>query len=318
MKVNTLKISALLLAFVVGSNLFAQVGRYLYPYAEGVVYDNNGHDLTGFAKSNKKETAYKGGKIDEFSGGSWGYLQVTNARVPSINVLPGKDKKAIYSYSDYIDATVALFSTKDGIKGTWWARQCNNPQGPLFYKKVDDEGNLDIPNVRYTDFTREMETKKFTIVEYNDTIYNQRDYDQLLKNYIIIENGLIKDVNDYRTIIDFYNNFLTRFTYVDDPLLENKSFVTFFTAGNNKYVGFFNIVKGKLGGHLQRADIQFEQDKDPFVAYVMKKLTGKVIYIYGDDIFGLEKTFLKYKHSHHDLTFFRRKTDATEKFNKEN
>ena len=311
---NTLKISALLFLSMAAGNSFAQECHNLYPYADGVVYDNNGHDLNGFIKKNKTEAAYVGGKIDEFSGGNWGYIQVNNARVPSISVIPGKERKVVLSYSQIIDATVAITNTKDGLKGTWWTRQSNNPSGPLFYKKVNDEGRLEIPNIRYSDFFKELDIKKMTIVEHYDTTYNQRDYDQLLHNYILVEKGTVKDVNDYKSIIEFYNNFLSKFTNIDDPLLETKSFITFLTVNKTRYLGYFNIVNGKLAGHMELTDLQFEQDKDFLVNNTFKKLTGKTVYVFGDDIFGCEKNLLKYKHMHHGVEMIRNKTDATEKF----
>jgi hypothetical protein len=314
--VNIIKKSAILLLSAITCNSFAQVCHNLYPYAAGAVYDNNGHDLYGFLKRNKADALYKSGKINELSGGTWGYVQIKNARVPSINVIPGKDKRVTLSYSEFIDATLAIYKTSDGPKATWWARQCNNPTGPLFWKKVDDEGKLDVSPVRYTELSRDMDLKKFTVVEYNDSVYNQRDYDQLLKNYILVERDIVKDANDYKGIIEYYNNFLGKFSYTDDPVLMDKSFITFLSGNGARYIGYFNIVNGKLAGHLELADIQYESDKEVLVNRIAKKLTGKTIYVYGDDIFGLEKTFLKYKHSHHDIQIIRRTTDANETFNK--
>lgn len=314
---RSIRISAIALLSLAAGQVSGQVCHNLYPYAAGVVDDNNGHDLFGFLKSNKTEANYKGGKIDDFSGGTWGYIQVNNARVPSINILQDKYKTVVLNHGQAINATVVIAKSKDGIQATWWARQCNNPQGPLFWKKTDDDSKLDPPAVRYGEVTRNLETKKFTIVEYNDSIYNERDYDQLLKNYMLIENGIIKDVNDYKMIVDFYNNFLSKFSYTDDPVLEHKSFVTFLSSGKTRYVGYFNIVNGKLAGHLEVADLQFEDDMTHLVNKVMKKMSSKTVYVYGDDIFGLEKTFLKYKHEHHDITFARRNTNMAETFNKD-
>ena len=315
---NSIKIAAFGLFTVLSGNSFAQERHNLYPYADGVVFDNNGHDLATFIKSNKKETAYKSGKISEFSNNHWGYIEIGNARVPSIDIHPVPDgKKVDLSYSEYIDATLALFNTRDGVKATWWARQANNPVGPVFYKKTHDEGKLDADNVRYEELVSEMATKDFTVVDYNDSVYNTRDFDKLLKNYIVVDNSAVKDVNDYKGIIEFYNNFLTKFTYVEDPLLENKSFITCLTVNNTKYLGYFNVIHNKLSGHLQAADIQFENDKDTLVTHVFKKLTGKTIFVYGDDIFGMEKTLLKYAHLHPALKLIRRRTDTNDKFNKE-
>jgi hypothetical protein len=315
---KTLKVSALLLLLATVTEGTAQVCHNLYPYAEGVVFDNNGHDLAAFIKSNSKDVAFKAGKIRDYSGGKWGYLQVNNARVPSINIHPSLPSHRVdLNHSESINATLALFESGNGIKATWWARQCNNPNGPLFYKKTEDEGKLTVDNVRYGELTKEMDGKSFTLVEYNDTTYNDGDYGLILKNYILLENLAVKDAHDYKTIIDFYNNFLSKFSYTEDPLLENKSFITAFSSGKTRYWGYVNMVNGKLGAHLQVADFQFEKDRDALVENTFHKLTGKSVYIYGDDMFGTEKTILKYGHQHPDLKLTRRKTDTPEKFNKE-
>ncbi len=314
---KTIKLAAFGIFSLVAGTTTAQVCHNLYPYSDGVVYDNNGHDLRGFISSNKKEVTYRAGKINHLSNGHWGYMQVNKSRVPSINIHPTPSgKKVDLSFSEYIDATLALFDTKDGVKATWWARQCNNKQGPLFYKNVEAPGKIDADIVRYEDFKSEYATKDFTIVEFNDSGYNQRDYDQLLKNYIIMENGTVKNESDYKNIIQFYDNFLTKFTYLEDPLLEKKSFITCFKSNDTKYLAYFNIVNGKLAGNLQLADLQFAKDRDTLVANVMSKLTGKEVYVYGDEIFGMEKTLLNYGHTHPALKMIRRRTTDNEKFNK--
>ena len=179
---KTVKISALLLMLASGT-AYAQVCHNLYPYSAGVVGDNNGRDLEGFIKRNKKDAGQRGAAIDEASGGTWGYVQVSNSRVPSQSVQTvGKERKVMLNFSEHIDATVAMYYTKEGVKATWWARQCNNPTGPLFWKKTDNDSKLDAPNGRYTELTREMDLKKFVVVEYNDSTYNQRDYDQIVKS----------------------------------------------------------------------------------------------------------------------------------------
>jgi hypothetical protein len=316
MTTKTIKIAAIGFMSIISSHSFSQIAHNLYPYAEAVVSDNNGRDLVGFVKSNKAEFIAKSAKVNEFSQNKWGYIQVTNSRVPSINIHPtAENKKVDLNYSEMINATVALFGSKDAIKATWWARQANNPEGPVFYKKVKTDVKIDAELVRYEELSSEMYTKDFTIVDYNDSVYNDRDYTKLLKNYVIIDNSVIRDNNDYKGIIDFFNNFLSKFTYTDDPLLEGKSFITCLTIGKTNYIGYFNIINHKLGGHLQIADIKYETDKDLLVNGLIKKLTGKTIYVYGDNIFGLEKTFLKYGHTHPALKLIRRETNSTEKFN---
>lgn len=315
---KSIRLATLGLIGICATTSYAQLTRpvrhNLYPYSDAVVYDNNGRDLVGFIKSNKKETARNGEKISEFSNGKWGYMQVNNAPVPSINIHPtAEGKKVDLSYAESIDATMALFNTKDGVKATWWARQANKPEGAFFSKKVDHA--LDVPLVRYEELMSEMNTKDFTIVDYNDSIYNDKDYDKLLKNYIIVDNSVVKDANDYKPLIEFFNKFLSRFTYVEDPLLESTSYITCVTVNKTKYLGYFNVIQNKLAGHLQVADLQYERDLDTVVTHVFKKLKGKTVYVYGDNIFGLEKALLKYGHLHPALTLVRRTTTGTDKFN---
>ncbi len=295
---------------LLANNSFAQY-RNLYPCGECAVYDNNGNDLNGFIKSNKKELDYLGGKVNDFSGNSWGYLSVKTVKVPSI------DQQRNLNHSEYISTTLALYKAKDGDQATWWGRQANTPKGPLVSKQVADDGQTDMEVTRYNNVTHALEQKKFAIVEYHDNGYNALDYDVLLKNYLLVEHGTIKNIEDYKILIDFYNTFLTKFTYLDDPLLGHKSFITFFTANGTKNMGYFNIVNGNLAGHLENVDIAYEKDKAAHVKNTCQQLTGDVVYVYGDDIYGLEKTFLSYGHEN-KIKLFRRKTDTSKKFNDDN
>jgi hypothetical protein len=295
-----------LLCAATGSS-FAQYHN-LYPCGECAVSENNGSDLKGFIKSNTKELNYAGGMVNEFSDGNWGYMEVKNVRVPSI------DQKRNLNYTEYINTTLALYKTKDGAKATWWGRQANTPKGPLVSKVPDGEPQAGMDVVRYYDVTHALEQKKFAIVEYYNDDYNELDYDVLLKNYMLVEHGTVKNINDYKPIIAFYDTFVTKFTYLDDPILGNKSFITFLTANNARYMGYFNMVNGKLAGHLEAVDIQYEKDKEDLVKRTFKKLTGNVVYVYGDDIFGLEKTILNYGHTN-KIKLERRKTTTTKKFN---
>lgn len=296
----------------------AQVCHNLYPYALGAVDDNNGNDLAGFIKTAAADAKLKSGLVRQYSDGNWGYLQVKTVKMPSVDIRRVDDKfeKVHLNFSQSIDVTLALGFVADGLKATWWSRQCNNPRGPLFQKTTDDDAKLDIPCLWYTDITKTMAARKFTLVEYYTDRYNNTDYSELLKNSILVESGLLKDANEYKAVIDFYNGFLSKFTYVEDPLLEDKSFVTFFTSGNDRFIGYFNIENNQLSGHLLRAGIEFPADRDTVVSHVFQKLTTKKIYVYGDDVFGLEKTMLRYAYVH-KLKLIRRKTSDSLPFNKE-
>lgn len=190
----------------------AQVCSNTFPYAEGAVYDNNGHDLKAFITSNKSDLLDKGKKVSDYSGGEWGYIQVNNAKVPSL------DNDGNLNFSQFINATLVLYKTKDGAEATWWARQCNKEKGPLVNTKVDASDRLDMPLVRYEAVTNELKLKPFTIVDCYSNTCNEYDYDELIKNYLLVKNGTVKSVEDYKTLIPFYNNFLKHFTYVEDPL----------------------------------------------------------------------------------------------------
>jgi hypothetical protein len=296
----------------------AQVCHNLYPAPEIATYDNGGHDLRGFIITNKKDLLFKGGYVNEYSKGTWGYLQIKNARVPSIDNNKNKDNENFHklNYSQYIDVTLAMYRTKNGAQSTWWARQCNNPKGPLVDIRVDPKDLLDMDYVHYPNIMTDLETKKFTIVEYSGDTFNHKDYDDLLKNYLMIEHGSILDAADYGTIIDYYNNFASKFSDIDDPLLEYKSFITFFQTPRGRYVGHFNVVNGKLAGKLEIVDMKYDRDKDVFVNHVCKQLTGTVVYVYGDEIFGLKNTFITYAREH-NFKLIRRSTTTTKDFNKD-
>jgi len=314
--INSIKITALLsLCLTTGSSI-AQLAHNQYPCAECAVYDNNGNDLKGFVISNKKELNEKGSQVNDLSGDSWGYLQVRGASVPSIN--KSGDKKGERNYAESITATYALYKTRDDAQAMWWSRECNSPNGPMTGRKIKEEdGSLGIPGVPYETIKSDVEPKAFTIVEYYNNLYNQRDFDVLLKNYILLENGTLKDPADYKSVIDFYNGFLKKFSYVDDPVLMKRSFITLLTGTSGaKYIGYFNIVDGKLAGKLEAVDIQYEKDKDTLINKVFSKLTGKMVYVYGDENFDLEKPIVMYARAH-DIHLKRRHTNTTTKFNED-
>lgn len=315
-KFKALTLSMALTLYAVGNVAYAQTSptqilvTNQFPCAECAVYDNNGHDLRGFMNTNKKELYLKGNTVNEYSNNTWGYLQIGNAHVPSLN------KQGNLDYTEYIDATLALLKTPDGAKATWWARQTNAPRGALVYIKTEDKDKLDIPNIRYTDLIHELDTKKFTLVEYYNETYNITDYDVLFGNYILMKAGTIKDVNDYKLVVDYFSNFLSKFSRISDPMMEGKSFLTFLNFNNHKYFACFNIVNSKLAGRLMIADIQYETDKLPVTQELFKKLTGRNVFIYGDDLFGMEKTIIKYARPK-GIKLIRKKTTDTKSFNEE-
>jgi hypothetical protein len=311
MKFNSVKVGALLLLTMPAYLSVAQVVVHnQYPCAECAAFDNNGNDLRGFINSNKKDLFARGSKVNEYSNNTWGYVQVKNAKVPSL------DKKGNLNYYETIDVTLALYKTADGAQATWLGRQCNEPNGPMVYIKTDDKGKLDIENVKYTQISRELEDKKCAIVEYYDETYNDRDYDVLLKNYVLMKNGTVKDLSSYKPIIEFYDNFFSKFSPLTDPMLAPKSFITFFTANGVKYAGYFNVVNSKLAGKLDVFSVQYEKDRGPLAAEIFRKLKGKQVYVYGDDTFGMEPELQKYARENH-IKLKHRKTSTTKKFNEE-
>ena len=313
---NTLKLSAVVALSLSAGLSYAQLNHNQYPCAECAVYDNNGNDLKGFIISNERDLGRKGSKVNEYSNNTWGYLQVRSASVPSIN--KSGEKKGDRNYEESIMATFALYKTKDGAQATWWARETNSPHGPLTGRKVKDDATpMDIPLVRYENVFSDLEPKTFTIVEYYNNLYNVNDYDVLLKNYMLVENGAVKDPADYKSIIDFYNDFLKKFTYVDDPVLMKRSFITMLNAGSGaKYIGYFNIIDGKLAGKLEAVDFQYQKDKDTLVKRMFTKLTGNMVYVYGDENFDLEKPIVMYAREH-AIRLKRRHTNTPKKFNED-
>ncbi|MCW3123175.1 MAG: hypothetical protein JWQ38_2667 [Flavipsychrobacter sp.] len=305
MKLNAVMLTALLLS---AAPAFSQTVYNQYPCAECAVYDNNGTDLRGFINSNKDQLMARGGKVNEYSNNTWGYLQIKNAHVPSV------DKQGNLNYYQSMDVTLAMYKTLDGGLATWMARETNAPQGPLVYIKTNDEGKLGLENVKYTKITHDLEMKKFALVEYYNDTYNDRDYDNLLKNYILLKSGSIKDPSGFKTVIEFYDNFLSKFTYLSDPTLETKSFVTFLSVNGTKYVGYFNIINSKLAGHLNPYKVEYEADRPVLVNSIFKKLKGNIVYIYGDDTFGMDPEMVKYAREN-NIKLKHWKTTATKKFN---
>ena len=166
----------MLLAF--GSRSVAQVCHNLYPSPEIATYDNGGHDLRGFIITNKKDLLFKGGFVNDYSKNTWGYMQIKNARVPTIDNSKSKDNENFHklNYSQYIDVTLVMYKTKDGAQSTWWARQCNSPKGPLVDMRIDPRDLLDMDYVRYSNIITDIETKKFTIrLEPKDKFFNNKN-----------------------------------------------------------------------------------------------------------------------------------------------
>ena len=313
---NTIGFAALVLLCTTSGNLNAQLMHNQYPCAECAVGDNNGNDLKGFIIRNKRDLYEKGDNVNAASGNTWGYMQIRSATVPSVN--KSGEKKGEMNYAESIMATYALYKSKNGAQATWWARETNNPKGPLTSKMVKEQGDApEIPIVRYETITNDLTPKAFTIVEYSNNLFNERDYDVLLKNYFLVENGAIKSSDDYKSIISFYNDFLKKFTYVDDPSLGKRSFITMHTTpAGNIYIGYFNIVNDKLAGRLEAVNFEYQKDKETLVKKMFAKLTGSMVYVYGDDNFDLEKPIVMYAREH-EIKLKRRHTNTTKKFNED-
>lgn len=309
-KIAALRFVALLTVTGIAGTSYAQLSPNQFPCAECAVFDNNGNDLRGFINTNKIYTLNRGAKVNEYSGNTWGYLQIKNVHTPSVN------KKGQLNYGGFINTTLALYKTADGAKATWWARQSNAPKGPLVYQKVEEKGRLDMENVRYAEVFHALEQKKMTLVEYANNEYNKEDYDMLFGNYLLAEQDAVKDLTDYKGIISFYNDFMSKFSSLSDPYLENKSFITFVTVNNTKYAGVFNITNSKLAGKLVVIDAVYEKDIEPTIKMLFKHVTGKAVIVYGDNLMGMEKAIIKYGRDK-NMRLIRRATTDNRKFNDE-
>lgn len=303
-------IAGLLFIAVAGSAMAQKLNSNKFPSPESATYDNNGNDLRGFINKHKNDFEAKGNMVNSASGNDWGYLQVRNVKTP------GEDKKGNLNYRESFDVTLLMYKTRNDAKATWWSREYNLPKGNMQYYKVGEPGTLPYENVKYSDVINDLQTKSFTVVEYIDTLVNQNDFDLLLKNSIFLRNGAMKDVNDYRTMVNFYNKFLTRFSNVNDPVLDDKSFITFFKGNNADYLGYFNVLNGKLSGHVELIDAPFERDKVKFVNDVFKNLTGSVVYEYGDENLGMSK-MIKMRADKLNLKVEVVKTSSSRKFNED-
>lgn len=313
-KTNVFKIAAIVLSGLTAMPATAQkTCKNQYPCGDCAAYDNNGNDLAGFAKNYSKQMLTNGGKVLNYSNDQWGYLLVRTAHVPSVS--SKWETKGELNHAAYIRTTLALKKTSEAGVATWWARECNLDNGPLVQVRTKDDSRVPMEQMRYEKVMSSFLPKKFTLVEYLDT-FNMRDYDYLLKSHIVAKCGDIRQ-EDFKTIIDFYNSFLDKFSYVSDPVLTKMSFVTFVQGtGKTNYIGYFNVVNSKLSGKLEAVNIVYERDRDSLVKHTFANLSGTTIYIYGDDSFGLDKTVIQYAKAH-DLKLRRRKTSVTTKFNDE-
>jgi len=301
-------LSLLLLSAAFGPVVAQPIHYDRFPGIESATYDNNGYDLRGFIKGNKASMDSRAAKVYEYSSNNWGYMQVKTVKVP------GEDKKGRKDYYHSFNVTLALAKTNMGDKATWWTREYNQPNAPLVYAKAGDDVNLGMDNVKYADVANELQSKKFTIVEYFDTSLNTKDMDMMLGNVIYIKGGAVKQLEDYKAIIDFYNEFMGKFSAVSDPQIEDMSFITFVRSATQRYIGYFNVVNGKLSGRLEPLDIQFESDKAKFVDHMMKHVSGHDLYLYGNKTFGMEKTINK-KAAVKNLKAYRKYPTMTGTFN---
>lgn len=285
-----------------------------YPCAECAVFDNNGNDLKTFVYNSKRTVSERGSKVLDYSNDNWGYLMVKTGNVPSVSTK--WPRQGDLNYSQFIRATYVLNQTSAGSKATWWARECSLPNGPLVDIRVNGGDKVEMPTERYPKVMRDLDNKKFTLVEYSDSNYNARDYDYLLKNHILLPLGAVTNYDDYKAIIDVHNGFLTKFGSVSDPVLSTKSFITFVKGPSKNYIGYFNQVNGKLSGRLEVADLQYEKDKDDLVGKVFRRLNGKTVFVYGDETFGMDKNIIKYARAN-SIKLKRRLSNATKRFNEE-
>jgi hypothetical protein len=319
---STFGITAFLLASATASNTFAQQMpdepmncKNQYPCAECAVFDNNGNDLKSFIARDKNDAATRGNKVIEYSGDNWGYLMVKTGAVPSVS--SKWPKKGELNFTQSIRATYVMNKTKDGNRATWWARECSLPNGPMVDIKVEDEGAVELPTVRYPRIMSDLESKRFTLVEYEDSMFNARDYNVLLKNHILVAAGAISDYADYKSIIEFHDNFLSKFSSVSDPVLSTKSFITFVKGqSGTRYIAYFDQIHDELSGKLMVADIQYEKDKDVLIDMIFRKLRGKTVFIYGDDTYGMDKNIITYARTN-NIKLKRRLTNMTRRFNEE-
>jgi len=302
-------IVSFLLALSSGS--FAQrMSTLRLPSPDAVVYDNNGNDLRGFITTHKSDFTAKSEMVKSAVGSDWAYVQARNVKVP------GTDRKGNLNYSQPFDVTVAISNAGSAPKSTWWAREYNSAKGKLTWFTTDNSNNPGMEVVKYDVFINELNTKKMTLVEYNDTVVNEYDYDDMVKNCLFVKQGTIPEIAEYGEITKFTNHFLSKFSSTSDPVLEGKSFVTFQKAGSHDYVTYFNVVNSKLTGAIWQMDAPFEADRMRFVNALLHKLTGNTLYFYGDTFLGLDKIIRK-KTDDTNLRVEFLKTKSSKIFNKD-
>jgi hypothetical protein len=309
--------AALMLGMLTAGHAWAQeknTCKNQYPCGYCAVYDNNGNDLAGFVHDYSRQLSDNGSKVLQASNDDWGYLLVRTVHVPSVS--SKWETKGDLNHQAFISTTLVMNKTKEGSVATWWARECNLPNGPVVQLRVDEDSKVAMPMQRYERVLNGLEPKKLTMVEYLDT-FNMRDYDNLMRgSHLMVKSGTIKK-EDYQGLVSYFNTFLSKFSYIDDPILTKMSFVTFYTgASNTRYIAYFNSANEKLSGRLQVLDLQYERDKDTVVKHTFHDVTASTVYIYGDDTYGMDKNIIKYA-KEHGYKLRRRKTDVTTKFNDE-
>ncbi|MBX2906237.1 MAG: hypothetical protein KF744_09380 [Taibaiella sp.] len=298
---------------IVGTASAQKTCKNLSPCADCAVHDNNGNDLAGFVKAYRKQLGINGAKVNDISNGEWGYLLMRTANVPSVSTK--WETKGDLNHSAYIRTALVMNKTKDKELATWWARECNLDNGAVVEPLPKEKNTVSMEQMRHERLMDAVSVKKITLVEYLDT-FNMRDMDNMLKSHIVTKLGTIKQ-EDYKSVIDFYNGFLGKFSYIDDPVLTKMSFVTFLTgASGTRYMGYFNVRNSKLSGSLSAVNLEYERDRDTLVKKTFKNLDTKTVYIYGDDSFGLDKTLIKYA-KNNDMKLRRRKTNVSARFNDE-
>ncbi len=301
-------LTGLLLVAAVGSVSAQKLNPNRFPSPTSILYDNNGNDLKGFSLKYKNDFENKGSIVLQAGGSDWSYVQLKNIKSPGIN------KKGELNYLNAFDVTLLTYKTRTSGKATWWSREFNLPEGKLQYFKAEDDGKIPYDVVKYTDVTNELQNKKMTIAEYVDTLTRPHDFELLFGNTLFVKAGTVREASDYSAIVAFYTKFLEKFTNVNDPVLDDKSFVTFVKAGSTEYVGYFNMVNGRLQGFLDKPESGFERDKVKFVNEIFRNITGAVVYVYGDDQFGMGK-MVKAKVDKANLKMEMVKTSSSKKFN---
>ena len=133
--------------------------------------------------------------------------------------------------------------------------------------------------------------------------------------------GVSRNSTDFRSIENFYNEFLNKFADLNEATWQNRLFLTTHRAGSGDYLGFFKVDKGIPIVEFQKVNSGIIQD-----FFIKNKIEERfsgvgengVVYVHVDKLFGIDKWISETASKYNLLlinqnTSFKKTFDQTEK-----